>query len=67
MSVYENLEKLNITIPKAPDPVGAYVASKKIANLLYISGQISIDSSGKIIKGKLIIYILLKELQRMEF
>ena len=53
MSVYENLKKLNITIPKAPDPVGAYVASKKIANLLYISGQISIDSNGNIIKGKL--------------
>ena len=29
MSVYENLKKLNIEIPKAPDPVGAYVAYKK--------------------------------------
>ena len=53
MSVEENLKNLKIEIPKAPDPVGAYVASKRIANLLYISGQISIDSSGKIIKGKL--------------
>ena len=53
MSIIENLKKLNITIPKAPDPVGAYVAYKKTSNLLYISGQISIDSNGKIVKGKL--------------
>ena len=53
MPVYENLKKLNIEIPKAPDPVGAYVAYKKTENLLYISGQISIDANGKITKGKL--------------
>ena len=53
MSVYENLIKLNFEIPKAPDPVGAYIAYKKTANLLFISGQISIDSNGKIKKGKL--------------
>ena len=29
MSIYENLRKLNIEIPKPPDPVGAYVATKK--------------------------------------
>ena len=53
MKVEENLLKLNLTIPKAPDPVGAYVGYKKIKNLLFISGQISIDSNGKITKGKL--------------
>ena len=53
MSVYENLKNLNLEIPKAPDPVGAYIAYKKAANLLFISGQISIDSNGKITKGKL--------------
>ena len=53
MSVNDNLSKLNLTIPKAPDPVGAYVAYKKIKNLLFISGQISIDSNGEITKGKL--------------
>ena len=53
MSVYENLQKLNIEIPKAPDPVGSYVAYKKNANLLFISGQISINSDGKIMTGKL--------------
>ena len=49
MSVYENLKNLNLEIPKAPDPVGAYIAFKKTSNLLFISGQISIDSNGKIV------------------
>ena len=53
MSIYENLRKLNIKIPKPPDPVGAYVAYKKTSNLLFISGQISIDANGNITKGKL--------------
>jgi enamine deaminase RidA (YjgF/YER057c/UK114 family) len=53
MSVDENLKKLNIEIPMAPNPVGSYVAYKNTANLLFISGQISIDANGKITKGKL--------------
>ena len=40
-------------IPDAPAPVGAYVAFKKIGNLLYISGQLPISKEGKIIKGKI--------------
>jgi len=52
MSTEENLKKLNINLPKAPDPVGAYVASKIVGNLVFISGQLSLDSEGKLIKGK---------------
>ncbi len=51
--ITDNLKKLNITLPKAPDPVGAYVAYKKIDNFLFISGQLPIDSDGKIVKGKI--------------
>ena len=51
--VSEKLKKLNIELPNAPDPVGAYVAYKKISNLLYISGQLPIQSDGKITKGKI--------------
>ena len=40
-------------IPDAPAPVGAYVAYKKVGNLLYISGQLPISKDGKIIKGKI--------------
>ena len=50
--ISENLKKLNIDLPKAPDPVGAYVAYKIIKNLLYISGQLPIDKDGKMVKGK---------------
>ena len=53
MEIDKNLLKLNLTIPNPPDPVGTYVAYKKISNLLFISGQISIDDKGKITKGKL--------------
>ena len=31
--ISEKLKKLNIEIPNAPDPVGAYVAFKKSGNL----------------------------------
>ena len=51
--VSEKLKQLNIELPKAPDPVGAYVAFKKIGNLLYISGQLPIGVDSKIIKGKI--------------
>ena len=51
--VFEQLKQLNIELPKAPDPVGAYVAFKKIANLLYISGQLPIGPDGEITKGKI--------------
>ena len=53
MSVEDNLTKLNISLPKAASPVGSYVATKIVNKLLYISGQISIDESGELIKGKL--------------
>ncbi len=52
MSAEENLKKLNINLPKAPDPVGAYVASKIVRNLVFISGQLPLNSEGKLIKGK---------------
>ena len=53
MNFDENLKKNNLELPKAADPVGSYVAAKESEKLLYISGQISIDSKGSLIKGKL--------------
>ena len=53
MSAEKNLNKLNINLPKAPDPVGAYVASKIVGNLVYISGQLTLSNEGKLIKGKI--------------
>jgi len=53
MSIESNLNKLKIILPEASAPVGSYVATKIIEKLLYISGQISIDEKGNLIKGKL--------------
>ena len=64
MSTSEKLAELNINLPNAPSPVGAYVAYKKVGNLLYISGQLPIDVDGKIIKGKIGKDIKLEEGQK---
>ena len=53
MTIEDKLKELNIVIPDAPTPVGAYVAYKIINNLLFISGQLPIGPNGDIIKGKL--------------
>ena len=53
MNIEKKLKSLKINLPKAPKPVGSYVAHKKIGNLVYISGQLPIKSDGQIIKGKL--------------
>ena len=53
MDIEKKLKELNIKLPKAPEPVGAYVAFKKIDKLLFISGQLPIDLDGKMIKGKI--------------
>ena len=52
MDIEENLKKLNITLPPAPNPVGAYVAFKKTGNLIFISGQVSFRKDGSLISGK---------------
>ena len=52
MNIQKNLENLKIVLPKAPAPVGSYTAFKKVGNFLYISGQISLEASGNLIKGK---------------
>ena len=53
MDFDSKLKELNIDLPNAPDPVGSYVATKITGKLLYISGQISINENGELIKGKL--------------
>ena len=53
MDFDSKLKELNIDLPKAADPVGSYVATKISGKLLYISGQISINKNGELIKGKL--------------
>ena len=52
MNYQENLKKLNLNLPEAKSPVGNYVATKISGKMLFISGQISIDENGQLIKGK---------------
>ena len=52
MSIEDKINELKIKLPKAADPVGSYVATKISGKLLFISGQISIDENGVLIKGK---------------
>ena len=54
MSLIEDkLNKLNIILPEPKAPVGAYVATKVVGKLLFISGQVSIDKNTKLITGKI--------------
>ena len=52
MTFENKIKELRLELPEARDPVGSYVASKIIGNMLFISGQISISEDGKLIKGK---------------
>ena len=47
------IKELNLILPKAADPVGSYLATKITGKFLFISGQISINEKGELIKGKL--------------
>jgi enamine deaminase RidA (YjgF/YER057c/UK114 family) len=53
MNYNDKIKELDITLPAAANPVGSYLATKIVGKLLYISGQISMDENGKLIKGKL--------------
>ena len=53
MSFDNKIKELNLILPNAADPVGSYVAAKVSGKLLYISGQISMNENGQLIKGKL--------------
>ena len=52
MSYEEKIKALKINLPDAKAPVGNYVATKVSGKMLFVSGQISIDETGQLIKGK---------------
>ena len=52
MSYEEKIKELKINLPEAKAPVGNYVATKVSGKMLFVSGQISIDETGQLIKGK---------------
>ena len=52
-SVEQKLAELGITLPTPTAPLANYVPSVRTGNLLFISGQVSIDGAGKLSTGKL--------------
>ena len=52
MNFEDKIKELKIELPEAKAPVGNYVATKIVGNLLYVSGQVSINSNWELIKGK---------------
>ena len=53
MDIDSKIKELNLSLPKATDPVGSYLATKITGKMLFVSGQISISKDGDLIKGKL--------------
>ena len=51
MTIEKKIKELGLSLPQATDPVGSYVATKISGKFLFISGQISIDDKGTLIKG----------------
>ena len=52
MKFDDKIKELEIKLPEAKPPVGNYVATKVIGKMLFVSGQISVDKDGQLIKGK---------------
>ena len=53
MNYEDKIKELKIKLPEAKAPVGNYVATKISGKILFVSGQISIDENGQLIKGKI--------------
>lgn len=51
--IEKNLKELGIELPEAPRPLGNFLPYLIEGSNLYISGQVSIDTGGNIVKGKL--------------
>lgn len=52
-SVEQKLADLGITLPTPAAPLANYVPVARTGNLLFISGQLSIDGAGALVTGKL--------------
>ena len=50
--IEQKLKDMGMPLPKAPKPVGAYVATRRSGNLLFISGQLPFAEGKLTCKGK---------------
>ncbi len=51
-SAAEQFEKLGLTLPPAPEPVGVYKPFLRIGNLVYVSGHGPVKEDGTLTKGR---------------
>ncbi|MCV6592085.1 MAG: RidA family protein [Silicimonas sp.] len=51
--IAEKLAEMGLSLPDAPAPAANYVPYVQVGNLLFVSGQISMDAAGERITGKL--------------
>ncbi len=53
MSIQGKLDQMGVNLPAAPAPAANYVPYVRVGDILYVSGQISMDETGNLIIGKL--------------
>jgi len=53
MSIEEKLSEMKLSLPFLPPSKGIYKRCLVVANLLYVSGHVSVHSDGRFITGKL--------------
>lgn len=52
MKVEARLKELGLTLPAPPKPVGAYLTSRQVGNLLFLSGTTCYTPEGLLFKGR---------------
>lgn len=53
MNIEENLRSLGLTLPPPPQAVALYLASTRVGNIIYSSGQLPFQEGAILVKGKL--------------
>ncbi|MFO8013305.1 MAG: RidA family protein [Phycisphaerae bacterium] len=63
MTPDENLNRLGLTLPPAPAPVGSYVPAVRTGNLVFVSGQLPMRDGELLATGKVGAEVSLEEAQ----
>jgi len=53
MSLADKLKQLNIHLPPVSGPFGAYIPAKKVANLIYVAGQLPMKDGKLLATGQI--------------
>ena len=61
MTITERLRALDISLPEAPQPLGAYIPSVKAGNLVFVSGTLPLREGKVLYPGKLGMEVSLEE------